>query len=209
MYKAIFIDWNKTLSFSLFWDHLKDLEESHPMHLNNIQNSLFGKLDYLVKPWMRGEYTTEFIVKKLAEETGLEYDHLLKEFILSCQTMKIEPEVLELIQEIRKKGTKVVIATDNMDALDRWTVSALKLHEYFDNILNSYSIKALKGDLNEDGDSLFFMDYLKKHNLKNNETVLLDDSQIKPEIAKKHGIDFIHITTENTLQKVLKSLLDK
>lgn len=209
MYKVIFIDWNKTLSFSLFWDHLKDLEESNPMHLNNIQNSLFGKLDHLVKPWMRGEYTTEYIVQKLAEETGLDYEHLLKEFILSCQTMKIDPEVLSVIQQLRKKGIKVVIATDNMDALDRWTRSSLKLNENFDDILNSYSIKALKGDITEDGESAFFMNYLKEHKLKKNETVLLDDSQIKDEIAKKHGIDFIHITTENTLLKVLNTLLDK
>jgi len=209
MYKVIFIDWQNTLSASLFWEHLKELESPYPEHFKKIQESLFIKHIDMAKDWMRGKYTTEQIVAKVAGDTNIPYEQLHKDFVFSCQTMKIEPEVLDLIQKMRKRGIKIVIATDNMDSFKRWTTDSLKLADYFDDVLNSYSLKALKGDLNEDGESLFFKDYLIKHNVKKGESALLDDSQLKAEIIEKHGIDYYQITKENTLLLQLKNLLDK
>ena len=165
MYKTIFIDWNGTISSSKFWWHLEQSKKSEDNKVfARIEKSLFGNLRETIKPWMLGELQSEDVIDKVAKDSKLEYDKVLKEFIKSCASMEIvSKDVLKLVSKIRKKGTKVVIATDNMDSFTRWTYPGLKLFNHFDGYLNSHYLHAMKGHKDDKGKSLFFRKYLIQH----------------------------------------------
>ena len=209
--KAVFIDWNGTLSTSKFFGHL---ETEKPDLYNQIQNILFGgELGQLINPWMVGEYNSEDIVTKLSQQLGLPYEELMHHFIFSCENMIISEEVLDLIDQTREEGIKVVIATDNMDSLDRWTSEALRLNEHFDWILNSYYLKSRKGQFDEEGKSLFFDDFLAENNLMPENTILIDDSEDKGGNLSRYGIEYRKVEFDNglkaELQKILKAISPK
>jgi len=155
---------------------------------------------------MRGKYTSEQIIEFIAKNTQQDYQLLLNEFIKSCQEMKyVSPRIPQLIKKLRKKGIKVVIATDNMDSFTRWTVPALRLDVLFDDVLNSYNLKVLKTDSDDKGESIFFKNLNKNYTIKN--SLLIDDLlDVKP-IIKSLKIDFLHVTKESELQDHLKTLL--
>lgn len=205
MKKVIFIDWNRTLSFDLFWGHLKEIEHPNHHHLAPIEEWLFVKNRELINPWMRGEISVEDVVGRMASDTEIPAKIILQELRHSCEVMQYCIVGLqELIKDIRSRGTKVVIATDNMDTFTRFTVPALKIDQLFDGYLNSYDIKHLKDD-EEPADSIvFFDDFLTKNNLTYADVVLLDDSPDKSGKYQRLGFDRILIDSPETLQKVLE-----
>lgn len=126
---------------------------------------------------MRGAYSTEEVISLLAKELRLETSFLLNEFIQSCQSMEFaSPKIVSLALALRKKGLKVNVATDNMDCFTRWTAPALKLDEIFDDILNSFNLRALKTDRGKNGQSLFFSQYFLDNGINPNRSILIDDS---------------------------------
>ena len=208
--KVLFIDWNNTLSISRFWEQLES--PTHALHHIRapVAESLFSKqapLKHLLLPWMRVEYVTEQIVQRVADHTKIDYLTLLTEFILSCEHMRfVSEEVPDLITKIRNKGVKVVIATDNMDSFDRWTAPAMKIHKLFDEILNSHALKGVKTDKDSRGKSVFFDQFLQKHNLKFGESVLIDDSSNGIEDINGFGIGYKQIEAGLGLVPALQTI---
>lgn len=207
--RIVFIDWNGTLSKSKFWGHLEKSTNAEDAKLfNRLEESLFKTNILLLKPWMRAELTSEDVNKKLADKTGLDFDKVHNEFIKGCELMELaSPHVSELINKIRRSGTKVYIATDNMDSFNRWTIPAMKLEAMFDGIVNSFAVKALKRDFDDSGKSLFFEDTLKVECVEPHETVLIDDSEDKGNLLSNYGIKYIRISDEYTLEMALQKLL--
>ena len=210
-YKVIFLDWNGTLSSSKFWGHLEN--EGYP---NNylfpvIENSLFGNLRYLINPWMRGVKTSEEVINEIAADSKLDYDLIFREFVTSCQKMElVSNEVKKLIKFFRNNGTKMVIATDNMDSFSRWTVPSLKLKNLFDNILDSSTLKVLKNDFTSNGESLFFRKFMSQRKIKIGESMLIDDSDDKENRIQNYGINYLkiksHIGLPGALDKLARAL---
>jgi FMN phosphatase YigB (HAD superfamily) len=191
-YKCIFVDWYKTLSVSVFWEQFK--EADHPCHAfyKPISHFLFVESPVLLRNWMRGDLASEKVVDRLCHALHLEPEILLRELILSCQHMQLISEnSLNLITALRLKGIKVLIATDNMDTFHRWTVPSLRLDTYFDHILSSFELHALKADIDGQGKSLFFSSYLKSNAINPGESLLLDDSnETFGHIIRQSGIDY-------------------
>src|SRR5262245_33574264 len=110
-YRCIFIDWHGTLSISLFWGHRPDLAPP--------STSLFspdGQHRGMVEPWMRGALTSEEVVRLVAQDAAVAHEVALSELIASCRAMVlVAADILDLVASLREQGTKVVIATDNMD----------------------------------------------------------------------------------------------
>lgn len=206
--KAVFIDWNGTLSTSKFWGHLEDPSHPKSNYYTKLQSALFeGPMRELLVPWMRGELTSEDVVTKLSIVTELPYAELFEEFVFSCKTMQlVSPEVLDLVRHLRAKGIKVVIATDNMDSFNRWTVPELELTQHFDEILNSYDLAALKKDFDEKGNSLFFSQFLARNNLTPNQVVIIDDGDDKG-LLSGMGIDYRRIEFGVGLVNELKKIV--
>ncbi len=204
MIKVIFVDWYDTLSESKFWDHLK---ENDNQTLDKINKALFGEKD-IINPWMRGIWTSEEVVRLISKNMRLDYKKIFAEFVVSCQKMKfVSNKIPQLTNQLRMKGYKVIIATDNMDSFTRWTIPAMGIHDIFDGVLNSFDIKALKRDPGEDGKSLFFKDFLKKYNLKGGESILFDDGEDKNGVIGSLGIEYRKISESNSLVSELEKLL--
>jgi len=158
---------------------------------------------------MKGELTSEDIVKKIANETNLEYKNVFDEFIKGCTLMEfVDDKVPNLIKKLKTKGIKIYIASNNMDSFDRWTIPAMKLENIFDGIINSFPIKALKHDFDEKGTSLFFDSVLKKEGMRPEETILIDDSEDKENRLTNFGMDYRRISDQKTLVDELSGLLD-
>jgi FMN phosphatase YigB (HAD superfamily) len=205
-YHTVFIDWDGTLSNSRFWQHW----QSHPhyqLHYQTIQQKIFQNHPGIISKWLYGLLTAEEFVEIVAKETTLKSDILLKALIQSSQTMQlIDHRIPAAIQRLRQTGTKVVIATDNMDTFNRWTMPALKLHSLVDEFLNSHMLHVLKRDLEPDGTSKFFSAYLKQHAATAQTCLLIDDSPAN-QIVAKSGLNFIQITSQKTLFKTLSELV--
>jgi FMN phosphatase YigB (HAD superfamily) len=197
--KVVFIDWSQTLSVSKFWEGSK--------HFPEVDRLLFTENSFLIEPWMRGKLVTEDIVNFLALRLKIPKKILLADLIQSCQQMTfVDPQVEKLVQKLRRKKVRVVIATDNMDSFPRWTVPTLRLRQMFDGVLNSHTLRALKKDFDETGHSLFFRNYLNEGNLGISEAVLVDDSQANCQLFETAGGKAYQARDKNDLLFTLKSL---
>jgi FMN phosphatase YigB (HAD superfamily) len=199
--KVIFIDWDGTLSRSRFWQHWLDED---PESYNKIQQVLFAGNAKIVQDWMRGSVSSEQVVNEVARRSGLDYHYLMSALIKSCKSMTLaHPKVLDSIKAKRDKKVKVIIATDNMDTFNRWTVPALNLEEHFDGILNSINMGALKEEFDEDGTNPFFRLYLNQNSLRPDQFLLIDDRDMS-QTAKRLGIGFIQVTPSFSVVNALQ-----
>ncbi len=207
MKKVIFIDWNKTLSFDLFWGHLSREEHPNHKHLDAIEKWLFVDNRTIIKPWMKGEITVDDIVESMNKDTGISKKMIIDELKHSCENMTFcFAGIEDLINKIRERGILVIIATDNMDTFDKFTVPALKLDLLFDDILNSYTLGHLKDESDPSDSILFFDDFLKSHNLRYEDSLLLDDSPDSSGKYEKLGFERKLIDSPQALERILKSL---
>ena len=157
MKKVIFIDWNKTLSYSLFWEHLQDTGHPSHKHLAPIEQWLFVDNRDVITPWMRGELSADDVTERMGREIGVDCSLIADELRHSCEQMQYSIDNLEeIVANIRKRGIKVVIATDNMDTFTRYTVPAMNINSVFDGVINSHSMKCLKDDAAPFDKILFF-----------------------------------------------------
>jgi FMN phosphatase YigB (HAD superfamily) len=201
-YRWIFIDWHGTLSTSLFWGHRPELAP-----LSALLFSPEGKHCGLIEPWVRGALTSEEVVQLVAHDANVAYDIALNELITSCQGMVlVASEVLNLVASLREQGTKVVIATDNMDTFCRWTAPSLGLDQHFDDILCSAELRALKWEADATGSSPFFGQLLAREGIGPGESILLDDNAAIEAHIRAFGIDFHQITPDSGLVKALRDL---
>ncbi|MEI6288471.1 MAG: hypothetical protein WCP18_02740 [bacterium] len=202
--KVIFFDWNKTLSDSLFWSNLRDSNHQHNQYVSTIEKSIFFDNRQLINPWMRGEYSSEDICQIIANKSGVPYEVVFNGLKESCAIMKlVSEEIPGLVWQIKAKGIKTVIATDNMDTFSRFTIPALDLTELFDDFLISYNLKLLKGDVQEDSIP-FFDGYLKQNSLNYSDVVLLDDCIDMGEVYNRLDFKIIEITGKDKLINVLR-----
>lgn len=201
-YKVVFVDWDGTLSKSKFWGRWAGTPR-----YQQIQETLFRDGHSLLQDWMRGQISYKDIVRYVADRTGIPYKALEDELRYSSENMSyIESSVIKQIQELRANSIKVVIATDNMDTFQRWTVPALRLDALFDGILASNTQHALKTDFTGDGvNSTFFSRYLSQNLAKPSGMVLIDDN-LGTKIVERAGIDFLHVTEATPLSYHLANI---
>ncbi len=205
-YQIVFLDWNNTLSTSKFWGHWQQ-GEFHPYY-EKVQQQLFINNRHLLDPWMRGEYSSEEIIRKISSLVNINYQTLLGGLTKSSQQMKfVDKGVPSLIREIRRNGVKVIVASDNMDTFPRWTVPALKLPQLFDDILDSHTLRTMKKDVDARGRSKFFKRFFEKNNYPPSETVLIDDSKNDIGPVTNFGIDYWQIISDTSLVFYLQQLL--
>lgn len=209
-YKVIFFDWHKTLSYCDFWTQLQDLNHDRHHWHENITTFLFGENDVLVQQWMRGEINEEGIFQAISEKFGYSPELLREDLAESCRAMTLlSNDILPLVTALRKKGIKCVIATDNMDVFKKYIVPALKLDEYFDDILVSSEQKAFKFDVGQDGNSLpFFLGYLQKNGFTYSDALLFDDRLDLSGVYKKLGFDTFQVKNNQEFLEKMENLLE-
>ena len=172
--RVVFVDWAKTLSTSLFWQHRPGCRLS-AANSAAVESYVFARAE-LVRHWMIGSVAAEDVCSLAAGSLQLSAADLVADLEYSCRGMEFDdPAALAGLRALREQGIQVVLATDNMDTFSRWTVPALHLDDLFDAILNSASLAALKGDVVA-GQSRFFEPWLSEHGIAPSEAVLVDDS---------------------------------
>ena len=195
--KVVFLDWAGTLSASAFWAGWRG---SAGGEWQTIQSRLFGD-QQLVQAWMRGRLTAEDVVAHLLAGNDQEGERWLGELERSCREMTLTDESLwRIVPTIRAMGIRVVIATDNMDTFPRWTVPALGLTDFADDILDSWTLGVLKEDVDEAGRSAFFYPWLVANGINATEAVLFDDGHLG---ARTSGVQWIQIGPTRPLAAAL------
>jgi phosphoserine phosphatase len=205
-YKTVFFDWNKTLSNSLFWEQLNHPKHERHAWNKNISTYLFKENKPLISEWMKGLIDSEGITEKISAHYNYPADILLEDLAESCRNMKlVSDEIFLLIQKLQESGTKCVIATDNMDTFTRYTVPALKLTEYFDDIIVSFDKGLFKFDVQDDAIP-FFDGYLMENHLNYKDVVLIDDCIDKSGTYEKRGFDILQVFSPDDFVGKLKQL---
>lgn len=203
--KALFIDWNGTLSSSLFFEQMNNVNHPHHNIIASVEEWLFRKNKKLCSEWMYGKYSTEDVIGLMSKNLNVEYELLLNELKNSCENMKfISDEIPSLIREIKDSGIKVIIATDNMDCFTRWTVPALGLDDLFDDILNSFDLGVVKNDFSNEGKPLFFAKYMDNLDEDYSSTMLLDDSSKTCNLLSLTGMQCVVINSKEKMVAILK-----
>lgn len=205
--KIVFIDWNRTLSYSLFWEHLNDGGHPNNKYHKDIVQWLFVDNKDLINPWMRGTITVDEIIRRMSEDTLIDRSLIHDELELSCKNMSLcSPDLENLIKDLRSQGITVVIATDNMDTFRKYTVPALKLNKLFDDILISSELGALKDDKEPSNSIGFFDDYLSQKGLGYEDAVLLDDSPDSSGKYARLGFERVLIDSPTKLLSTLNDI---
>lgn len=190
----IFIDFDGTLCHDRFW-------RSFGEHDHEKIQIAFRANKTIVNDWMRGDYTSEEINKLISLETNIPFDKLWQVFVADCKSMRVDSEVLNRIQNLRKTFYTILV-TDNMDCFSRFTVPALNLDKYFDLIVNSFNIKKRKDD---NGGELF-MQLADKFDSKLENCILADDSEETCNIFSKLGGESCLVTLEKPLSYWLEKI---
>ncbi|HSX30938.1 MAG TPA: hypothetical protein VLE99_03410 [Candidatus Saccharimonadales bacterium] len=203
--EVLFVDWDGTLSRSKFWEGC-DPSVLAPNALDQFKTYLFKGSPDFVRLWMRGDYTSRHVVGMLATQFSLDPTALHNELKASCQRMRfVDDDLPDKITRIRGQGTKVVIATDNMDTFTKWTAPALDLNSLVDGILSSYHLRALKADMHG-LHSPFFSDYLSTQSIDPTQAVLLDDGPHNA-VVTSLGMQFVHITPDRPIGAALDAFI--
>lgn len=195
--KALFLDWNGTLSHDKFWGHLETDKNTNEL-FNSIEKCLFSDLKNLIKPWMKGKMYSEDVCKLISQKTGISNRLLHEELKKSCLGMEMsDSRIIDLIADIKNNIPIIAIATDNMDTFSKWTFPAkLERLNLFDANLNSFEIGYLKNEVNRN-QSLFFSDFVKNQNISLSDCVLLDDSDDK--LLSKIGLEYRQVKSSDQL----------
>lgn len=195
MNPILFIDFDGTLCHDRFWRSLK------PELKDRVQEYLFTTNKDTVGQWMKGVFTSEEINKKIADDLAIDYRYLWSTFVRDCEEMNIDAKVLEKINELRMRFTTVLI-TDNMDCFDRFTVPSLKLHTYFDEIINSSTEKLSKNENN----GALFRQIIGNSVSQIDKSILIDNSKTTCEVFSKLGGNTCLVTKEQPLAYWLSTL---
>lgn len=193
--KNILIDFHATICFDYFWRSVSDIE-----HMQ-ITETLFANNTEVIEDWMIGKYKSEDVNKYLSEKLELDYNYLWNIFVRDCETMFIDPEIIGLLKELRKKY-KIYLVTDNVDSLDRFTIPALNLNEVFDDIINSYNHACVKTNG-------LFNALQDKQKIDFSESIMIDDSvSVITKFETLGGQVYQTISKEDTID-ILKKYLAK
>ncbi|CAN5607524.1 hypothetical protein BH11ARM2_BH11ARM2_19440 [soil metagenome] len=207
--KAVFLDWYGTLSTSHFLGHWA--REGHPQRgaYKGLQEWWHApESQIFLDGWLRGRYDAEGFIDEIAGHLGLSREFVASELEESYrQWTLLEPETKSLLAELRRRGVRVVLATDNVDACIRWAIPALGLQDSFDDVLSSHEIHLFKGEVDSAGRSGFFLPYLEKHGIGPGESALIDDSIGLAETVERTGIRFLHAPHGTGPRAHLRALL--
>lgn len=203
--KIILIDWANTITYSKFWENLETKDK--PLY-DKVEHFLFKKNSDIVDDWMRGKYTSEDIHEIISKKLNIPYEKIFEEFINSCKQIKFASKKIPvLLKQIRSRGIKIYIFTDNMDYLERWTNDILKERFLFDGVVNSYNSGYLKKDQIK-GELPLLKEIIIKEGVKPDDIIYFDDNEANINLYKSFGVFGITVTKDRPLVYFLKKITD-
>ena len=169
-YQTIFFDFDGVLCKDRFFTTLTG---TYPEVYNFIQENIFWKGNDICDKRMRNEITRFDVNKYISEQTGIEYEILLRLFEESIRNMQINKDLIAIALQLNQQWKTIAIVTNNMDVFNAITIAHHKLDKIFPCIVNSCDHALLK---HEQEGKLFDIAMAKTGTTDYTETLLIDDS---------------------------------
>lgn len=118
-----------------------------------------------------------------------------------CETFAINMDILESLGRLRATF-HIVLMTDNMDTLTRFTVPALGLKRYFDTIDNSFEQQTLKCERG----GIRYQAHLNASRAPHADSIVIDDSLEACVLFESLGGTSTHVQTPADTREVLKNI---
>lgn len=113
----------------------------------------------------------------------------------------LEPVVVDLVRRARARY-RVALLSNASDLLGQWLEEKLGIAHLFDVVINSAEVGVKKPD------PRIYLLTLERLGVEPHEAVFIDDVEENVEAAAALGIQAIHFTTPEDLEKELEELLD-
>lgn len=197
---AILFDFHHVLSHDHFYE--STLLPEHKEVSDWISQTIFGDHE-LVRDWMRGKTTWRMLHDRIVAETGMDRLLLDQLFIESVKQMKIVDDMVCLAREVKEKGFKIAIVSDNMDIFSEVTVPHQKFDQLFDAVFNS----ADHGLLKQDEHGKLFQHVASILEVPIEQSIFIDDSKNNVDLFRELGGRAITHTDPESTRKHLSSLL--
>lgn len=197
---AILFDFHHVLSHDHFYE--STLVPEYKDVSAWISQTIFGDRE-LVRDWMRGKVTWRELHARIACETGMDRELLDELFVESVKRMHIVEEMIVLAQELKDKGFKIAIVSDNMDIFSEVTVTHQKFDQLFNHIFNSADHGLLKSD--EHGKLFHYVAETLRVPIE--QTIFIDDTKSATDLFKELGGRAITHTDPKSTREQLSFLL--
>lgn len=193
--QALFVDFDGTLTNGRFWETMQ------PEIFGKINSFLFGQKNPLVDKWLRGQVCAEYVTQAVADRFQLNYDELWANLVHDCENRTFKKNILPKLRTLRDQMW-VVMMTDNMDVLSRFTVPGRQLDLVFHRIVSSHET----GRLKKDRRGLTLWKTADELGLSPKECVLIDDSRVVCELFDSLGGRYLHVFPGLDLARYLDDL---
>ena len=180
-YEAVLFDFDGVLSHGRFYS---DRQKTEPEIYKAIEREIFSPPSEKVFAWMRGKISSQEINKYLSKKLFLKEATLSEYLKRSASSLELETKLLNFSEDLRRRGLKTGIVTDNMDVFTDVVVPANDLDKKFDVIINSADYGFLKQDKNG---RLFEIALSEIDRPSMGRTLLIDDSRGNCRLFRKKG----------------------
>lgn len=166
--KGVLFDFDGVLCSDYFYN---TLGKTDPELYDDINTKIFREDKPLIRSWMRGRKTADDINRIVSKRLGKSYKFLKQALEISITKMRLNQQMLELVNNLKRKNVKVAILTDNMDVFTDILVPHNNLRQLFDEIFSSFEYRKLKAD----NDGEFIKEALDTLQINPKETAIVDD----------------------------------
>jgi putative hydrolase of the HAD superfamily len=164
-------------------------------------NSLQDLMDKFWHGANLGEYENILdFYKKTKPSINLTVKELNEIFQEANSTLRIRPEMVSYIEELKKKY-KIAILSNFTSGLEKLLKDVLNVHHLFDVVVSSYNLKISKPD------PKIYYHTLEKLNVKAEEAVFIDDMERNTKAAEALGIKSIVFKDFEQFKKDLSKIL--
>lgn len=118
-----------------------------------------------------------------------------------AESVKINPDVIRLIGELKKRGIQVLLMSNTIPETEQM-IFDIKFDELFDGLIMSAQDQLLKPD------PRIYEYAIKKFKLKPHETLMIDDKSKNLEAAAEFGIETMQCKDPKETAQFLEELVD-
>lgn len=191
---VVLFDFGGVLADEGFVNGLAAIAENY-----GIDPDMFGKIGFNAvrgTGWVVGKGTEEDFWRVIREKTGISADDgEMRQEILSRFTLR--PWIFEVIKELRLKGIKVGILSDQTEWLDQLN-EQYDFFKWFDYVFSSYHMGKNKQDESH------FDDVVNRMGIEPQRVLFVDDHNANCERARNRGMKTIRYDDPNMFVKELE-----
>jgi|SRR3989344_1504121 len=185
-YQSVLFDFDGVLCKERFYE--KTLLPDYGEEYNWIQKNIFGNKK-LIHEWMRNKVDSDEINGLISKNSDIGFEKLNELYKESIRRMELEKDIIDLVKLLKQSGTKIGVATDNMDVFTKITIPCHRLDTLFDVIINSADYGWLKKD---DNGKLFDIALAVLGEKIENSLMVDDSEQIIELYEQKGGHGFVY-----------------